>query len=64
MPEILLTNLSSLNFPFIRYRVGDIGSVDNTACTCGLNWPRITNLRGRTRDLIKHPMVKQSMAPF
>lgn len=55
MPEILLTNLSSLNFPFVRYKVGDIGSIDHNACDCGLNWPKITDLRGRTRDLIKTP---------
>lgn len=64
LPEILLTNLSSLNFPFIRYRVGDIGSIDDSTCTCGLSWPRITNLRGRTRDLIRTPDGKAIHGSF
>lgn len=55
MSELLLTNLNSHNFPFVRYRVGDIGKVDNSICKCGLNWPRIYELKGRTRDLIHLP---------
>lgn len=55
MCEILLTNLSSQSFPFIRYRVGDLGKVENEPCSCGLSWPRIVDLKGRTRDLIKLP---------
>ena len=55
MCEIMLTNLSSQSFPFIRYRVGDLGKVENEPCSCGLAWPRITDLKGRTRDLIKLP---------
>ena len=53
MCEILLTNLSSQSFPFIRYRVGDLGKVENEPCKCGLSWPRIVDLKGRTRDLIR-----------
>jgi len=55
MCEILLTNLSSHSFPFVRYRVGDLGVIDNEPCRCGLNWPRVTELKGRTRDLIRLP---------
>jgi phenylacetate-CoA ligase len=64
MSEILLTNLNSLNFPFVRYRVGDIGSIDFNACSCGLNWPKITDLKGRTRDLIKTPDGKAIHGAF
>ncbi|MFH1119562.1 MAG: hypothetical protein V1775_07040 [Bacteroidota bacterium] len=53
MCEILLTNLNSQSFPFIRYRVGDLGKIENEPCKCGLDWPRIVDLKGRTRDLIK-----------
>lgn len=53
--EILLTNLSSYTFPFVRYRVGDLGMIKNEPCACGLAWPRITELKGRTRDMIKLP---------
>ena len=53
--EILLTNLSSQSFPFIRYRVGDLGKIETELCKCGLSWPRVVDLKGRTRDLIKLP---------
>ena len=55
MCEIMLTNLSSYSFPFVKYRVGDLGKVENEPCKCGLPWPRIVELKGRTRDLIKLP---------
>lgn len=55
MSEILLTNLSSYSFPFVRYRVGDLGSVKKAYCSCGLSWPKIIELKGRTRDLIILP---------
>ncbi len=55
MSELLLTNLNSYNFPLVRYKVGDLGKVDNTPCECGLDWPRVTELKGRTRDLIILP---------
>jgi len=64
MSEILLTNLNSLNFPFVRYRVGDIGSIDYNACDCGLNLPKITDLKGRARDLIKTPDGKAIHGAF
>lgn len=53
LSELVLTNLSSYNFPFVRYRVGDIGSISTSPCSCGLSWPRITDLKGRARDLIR-----------
>lgn len=53
LTELLLTNTNSLNFPFIRYRVGDIGNITKSICECGSSWPRITDLKGRTRDVIK-----------
>lgn len=53
MEEILLTNLSSYTFPFVRYKVGDLGLISTEPCKCGLAWPKITELKGRTRDLIR-----------
>jgi phenylacetate-CoA ligase len=55
MNELLLTNMKSLTQPFIRYKVGDVGSIINTQCGCGSFWPRITELQGRTRDMIYLP---------
>ncbi len=55
MEEILLTNLSSYTFPFVRYKVGDLGLISHEPCKCGLTWPKVIELKGRTRDLIKLP---------
>jgi phenylacetate-CoA ligase len=47
--EIVLTSLFSFAFPFVRYRVGDIGDVVNDS----KDYPFvIRNLIGRSRDLI------------
>jgi phenylacetate-CoA ligase len=53
--ELLLTNLISYSFPFVRYRVGDIGSISTEPCLCGLGSHRIVELKGRARDLIRLP---------
>jgi len=53
MSELLLTNLNSYGFPLIRYRVGDLGKLETEPCNCGLYSPRITELKGRTRDVLK-----------
>ena len=58
MDEILLTNLSSYTFPFVRYKVGDLGVISQAPCKCGLSWPKVTELKGRSRDLIKLPSGK------
>lgn len=55
--ELLLTNLNSWTFPFVRYKVGDIaekveqpgGQADESL------FPRIIGLKGRTRDIIRLP---------
>ena len=55
MNELLLTNMKSLTLPFVRYKVGDIGNIVKKQCECGSFWPRITELQGRTRDMIQLP---------
>ncbi len=55
MTELLLTNLTGFSFPFVRYRVGDLGSIDHTQCECGFPSPKIVSLKGRTRDLLTMP---------
>jgi phenylacetate-CoA ligase len=52
--ELLLTSLNSYNFPFVRYRVGDVAVLDDFgSCSCGSPFPMIRHLKGRTRDMIK-----------
>ena len=50
--ELILTSLGNSSFPFVRYRVGDIGTVENYNSSFKLPCPKITNLEGRTRDLV------------
>jgi phenylacetate-CoA ligase len=64
LSELLLTNLISYSFPFVRYRVGDIGKVTNEPCSCGLPGPRIQELSGRTRDMILLPDGKNIHGSF
>ncbi|MBV6510873.1 MAG: hypothetical protein FMNOHCHN_00351 [Ignavibacteriaceae bacterium] len=51
--ELVITNLFSFSLPFIRYKVGDLGEINYGNCSCGVNFPRIYNLTGRTRDLLR-----------
>lgn len=64
MSEILLTNLNSYSFPFVRYRVGDLGKLESQICDCGENTPRIIELKGRTRDMILLPGGKSIHGSF
>ncbi len=64
LSELLLTNLSSYSFPFIRYRVGDIGRLKLENCHCGIKSARIIDLKGRTRDMIRMPNGKSIHGSF
>jgi phenylacetate-CoA ligase len=46
--ELLLTNLTSYAFPFVRYRVGDIGILDSD----GICPFVLRDIKGRTRDFV------------
>ncbi len=50
--ELLLTNLNNPHFPFIRYRVGDIGCVEPHASTDLLPVHKINHIEGRVCDLV------------
>jgi len=53
--EIVLTNLDSHAFPMIRYRTGDIGSLDPTPCRCGRTLPKLRHVEGRRTDFLVTP---------
>ncbi len=53
--SILVTDLHNRAMPFIRYRVGDFARIDSSPCTCGINSPRLVDLRGRELDIIWRP---------
>jgi phenylacetate-CoA ligase len=50
--EIVTTHLSTRDFPFVRYRTGDIGVLGTQACACGLGLPVLAEVQGRTTDFI------------
>lgn len=50
--ELVFTALSSEAMPLIRYRTGDIGTVDVAPCPCGRTTARLNGLRGRRDDTL------------
>jgi phenylacetate-CoA ligase len=62
--EILVTNLDNYCMPFIRYRLGDYGSISNDECGCGITGPLITHLHGKIHHVIVTPTGKQVSVHF
>jgi phenylacetate-CoA ligase len=50
--ELVVTELSTAEFPFVRYRTGDVGVLDDSACPCGRGLPLLRDLQGRTTDFV------------
>jgi phenylacetate-CoA ligase len=50
--EIVVTHLSTNDFPFIRYRTGDIGVMSATPCQCGRCLPLLQDIQGRSTDFV------------
>ncbi|MCX7217533.1 MAG: hypothetical protein NTY70_00950 [Burkholderiales bacterium] len=50
--EIVVTHLATSEFPFIRYRTGDIGVLSDAACSCGRGLPVLQEIQGRSTDFL------------
>jgi phenylacetate-CoA ligase len=50
--EIVVTHLATRDFPFIRYRTGDVGSLHDGVCACGRGLPVLADIQGRTTDFV------------
>jgi phenylacetate-CoA ligase len=50
--EIVVTHLATREFPFIRYRTGDVAVLDERACRCGRGLPMLKEIQGRTTDFV------------
>jgi len=50
--ELVLTTLSKEAFPMIRYRTGDLTSLDYSQCTCGRTIVRMNKIQGRSDDML------------
>ncbi|MEO1766708.1 phenylacetate--CoA ligase family protein [Thiobacter aerophilum] len=50
--EIVVTHLATGDFPFIRYRTGDVGVLDDRSCACGRGLPLLKEIQGRNTDFV------------
>ncbi len=51
--EIVVTHMATSDFPFVRYRTGDIGVLSDTPCACGRGLPVLAEVMGRTTDFVQ-----------
>lgn len=50
--EIVVTHLATRDYPFIRYRTGDIGTLSEETCSCGRGLPVLKDIQGRSTDFV------------
>lgn len=50
--EIVVTHMATRDFPFVRYRTGDVGVLAEAQCTCGRGLPLMKEIQGRTTDFV------------
>lgn len=48
---LLVTDLNNLSMPRLRYELGDIASLSDQPCSCGVNLPILDRLEGRETDI-------------
>jgi phenylacetate-CoA ligase len=53
--EIVITHLESHDFPFIRYKTGDVGVKSDEMCSCGRGLSILKAVEGRSTDFIVTP---------
>jgi phenylacetate-CoA ligase len=50
--EIVVTHMATADFPFVRYRTGDMGLLSDEPCACGRGLPVLKEVQGRTTDFV------------
>ena len=50
--EIVVTHLATRDYPFIRYRTGDVGVLSDQPCSCGRGLPVLAEVQGRSTDFV------------
>lgn len=50
--EIVVTHTATKDFPFLRYRTGDVAVVAPDLCRCGRTLPLLKEIQGRTTDFV------------
>jgi phenylacetate-CoA ligase len=51
--EVVVTHLATADFPFIRYRTGDMAVLATQPCACGRGLPVLAEVLGRSTDFIR-----------
>lgn len=51
--EIVVTDLHNYAMPFIRYRIGDMGTMKAGTCSCGRGLPMLGSVAGRQLDILR-----------
>jgi len=54
--SLVVTELNNFYNPLIRYQLGDLGSISEDSCQCGIGFPILKNLTGREGNFIVTPM--------
>jgi phenylacetate-CoA ligase len=53
--NVVITDFRNRVFPLIRYRLGDLARWKQGACPCGVTFPLLEPVRGRTTDVLRLP---------
>ncbi|WP_027469078.1 phenylacetate--CoA ligase family protein [Deefgea rivuli] len=62
--RLIATDMANIASFFIRYETGDLAEIDHTPCACGRSWPRITQIHGRSNDLLIDMQQKRFPAAY
>lgn len=62
--RIIVTNLHNKIMPFLRYEIGDLGSMASQTCRCGRTSYRLKSAIGRKTDIIYSPSGKYIHGEF
>ena len=52
MGNIVVTDVTNMAFPFIRYLIGDVAVKRREPCSCGRGYPLLVKIEGRSSDMI------------
>ena len=62
--HLILTRLHPGPMPLIRYRVGDIGVMRDSACACGRGFDVLESVQGRDTDVVLTPSGNRLIVHF
>ena len=62
--EIVVTDLDNYAMPFVRYKIGDLGSLTDRKCDCGRGLPLMEKIQGRSFDLVRTPSGRTISGTF